>query len=86
MLMNVSGLVGEVGVGKKEHSRQRRWPVLRPRVEGPERSDEAVGGPCGQGAGGRGGASWSWVVAAEDEKRQKNSETAWGLAPVEAGA
>ena len=55
--MNGSGLVGEVGVRKKEDSKQRRQSVPRPRVEGSEQSEEAAEGPCGWGVGER----W-WVT------------------------
>lgn len=83
MLMNVSALVGEVGVGKKECSRQRRRPVLRPQVEGPERSEEAVGGPCGQGAGGVGerlGVGW-WPQMRRGKRiqRQPGGWNQWKL-------
>ena len=61
--MNVPGLVGQMGVGKKECSRQRRRPVPRPQVEGPEHSEDAVGGPCGQGVGGVGEPWWVTLSA-----------------------
>ena len=61
--MNVSGFVGVVGVGKKECSRPSRRPVPRPRVEGPEHSEEVVGGPCGRGVGGVGEPWWVTLSA-----------------------